>query len=418
MSRKTTRSSYKHRIDEASRKFTFIPVESDKEGEAPAPKNPISLGGALTNQWKEEKQMFYWPEYRLASSDIGSLYLFAVDAELIVEATKGKEVIFGPVIAKGEESVGTKSMKVVPTAALIVVSVDNKGNISADTTEWNENNGEIPVYDIEYSSKKKGESLTSTPQQGDANVEIGETTEVVSESYSPADYISYEKRMKKAVDAASKGEGGGEVSLDELRDYLRNPSSVKRTTKKGTGKGKTNTLESLVERVDKKRAEVGEDDWFMDITEMTPTLTKGRVKEPSQNHVRALPESDENYNYFILNKKAVESGDENAVNFYKLFTEDAKAAKVMLRAAVKANDTLIETKKKTTKKVSTKSGKTTVATKKSPLKKKVVKPSSESEDEDEEEQEEEKKKPTAKATAKATAKPTLKTRTKRSSNTE
>ncbi len=369
MSRKSTRASDKQRINDAATHYTYVQVEAETEGEMPKIKTTISLGGALTNQWKKDGVMYYWPEFRLASSELANLYYFASDLKLIDEASKGADAVFGPIIGKATMKVGNIE-KTVPGALMATVKLVGD-QISISEADFDD---EIPVYEIEYTSKARGETLVSEPFKEDMDVRIGDNVFTVAKSYAPAEYIGYERLMKKNVDAESKGVSTEEYTLEDLHNYLSNPSTVKKEAKKST-KGKTSSIDDLIARVTKSRTEHGTDDYYLDVTDISPNYTRAKVRKPTANHVYALPEGDENHDYFIVNKKTYEAGTATAENFYKFFTDSDKEAMKMLKAAIAANEVLIEPKKKVTKKVKPTAGKTTagktVTTTKRPAKKVV-----------------------------------------------
>lgn len=381
MSRTNKRgTSLSQRINTASQEHTYLLLIDKGTGNMPEIKGHISIGGAKTSQWKDNKQMYYWPRFRLAASETGLLYSFVTENGLIKPASKTKECTFGPLICKGESD-----GKVVAAAVNGVVSELENGNLESDETQYTE---AIPVYDIEYvaSNKKREESIVSEAIKKSEEYTYGETTIESEIAYEPEEYILFEKKLKKAYDATNKNTTTKTLSLRELGKYFEKPSAERKASKKTTKGSKSSTIDDLVERVKEKHKE-GHKDYYMDVTNMSSNLTGGHVKAPTSNNILALPKANKYSEFFMLNYNSVEKEkNKNALHFYKLVAENSAQAKEMMADAIKADNRLTQKKKKAVvSKKTTEVSKNKKNTKTS----KDEEEEEEEEDEDEEEEEEE-----------------------------
>jgi hypothetical protein len=382
MSRSSNIKSVPKKINSANADTLFWKLEESDEGKAPIMKSTISLGGAITNQWKDGNQLFYWPQFRLAG-DSGTLYSFAVDNNLIEEATKKTPVTIGPLIGNKAEE-GSKPVAGVFQA---VISME-KGVLEVDDQEIDEM---IPMYDISVESNKSGEVLTSTPYTKGHTLQVGDEknpkTMKVAKEYTADGYFAIEKELVKAG-KADKAKKTSKFTFEdmEMQAYGTTDSEGKKSTKKKSSKSKdVPTLKDLVKRVEEYRKEKKEKHARMDITKLAKNLTDGTIKKHDKftsNHVYALPSDHEYHDLFILNKSL--APEQNPINFYNLFTDDEDEAEKMLSKAMKKGEpVLTETK--------TKSSSTTTSKSKSPAKsKKII-------DDDEEEEKKDKKSKSSKS---------------------
>jgi hypothetical protein len=379
------------KISNADVKYEYLHLEQPDPEEVPNIKGTVSIGG-YKNQWKDDKTMVYWPQYRLAAENSAILYTFASTKGLIREAEANKPVTFGPLITKGE----TEGGEVFPGA------INSTVTIKKDVPEITDNDfeGEIPMYSLEL-MKGKTEKIKSVPLSEAQTYEFNDgKTFTVQPSYAPEDFIETEKELRSIVNKKSASKS--EYSFADLAALLANPSTKK--AKKGTRAGKEFSFESLVERVEEARKEKKDDGLYLDVTKLTTEGTKGKVTKATTNSIYALPEGHEHHDLFILNASL---SNEDADNFYALLTKgDEEAADKMRRKAIKANERLVEKEKKVSPKKTTAAKKTKAAavTKKvSPAKTVVTKKTKkekeeEAEAEEEEEEEEEQQKPVKKTT--------------------
>ena len=355
MSNTSRGESVSKKIQKAYSDTVYWKLEESGDDKPPTMKSKISLGGALTNQWKDDNEMFYWPQFRLAASDTGTLYTFAAENGLIKEVAKGKPVEFGPLIGKSAES----GEKAVPAAFMVTISMDGK-SVKANDQEVEDLM--IPMYDITLESSKKKETVKSEPYTKTSKIKVGpkdnEKTMTFEKEYSAADYFTVEKDMVKAV-KSEKTTKTSQFSFADMEDFAYGSSSdsdEKKSSKKKSSKAKSEvTLKDLVKRIDEYRSKNSEKNARMDITKLSKTLTNGTIrKKGTSNHVYALPSDHQYYDYFMLNKSL--ASDQSPENFYLLFTDSEDEAVKMLKNALKAEDLVEEvTAKATSGKKSTKS---------------------------------------------------------------
>jgi hypothetical protein len=315
MSAKQTKSkaSFKTRVLHDSTSFHYLNIveKTTKSGnvEIVPESSHVSLGGAVSNKWRDGKEFFYWPEFRLASVEPGHLWSFAVDEGFI-----NSEDVFGPIIG-----VEHQDGVAVPVTLYYQVSSDGGSINSVD------GGGEsIPVYDIELRSSSKGDILTSTPTQDGLP--------------DAATYMAWEKQEKGAKDKTAKESAGEGLTLEDLYEYITSsqPSAAKK--KKGAKGGRTTTIETLLAKLTARRKRDGDNAIFIDITDMKQNGIGARIKAPAANSIFALGKGDEYGDLFMLNRDKIASGNNTAHNFFEwLYNETPDEADASVSAALDTN---------------------------------------------------------------------------------
>lgn len=332
--RKPTKASITQKISEAASKVLYAVVSKDKNDNFNMSTH-ISLNGALSNQWKDGKEMWYWPEFRLASAEYSFLYEFAIEYGLMEQGVES----FGPLIGSGskEIDVGGERMMVLDAIVYDVLITVKGKNSELEIIESEDQS--IPTYTISYESSNGSSSLKSKMNKKAGKYSVGSKSHTREAAYGVEAFFDYEKAHKAHVDLDNKSSSSDKMSLKDLDDIfikLGNGQTISSSSKKTTKKAsKELTVADLVERVKAKRESSGNATYVMDITNATDRLTGGRIVKPTGNLIYAFAEDDEYSSYFAINSKSKNTG---YYNFFDHVFETQKASEDHANAMLDANE--------------------------------------------------------------------------------
>ncbi len=355
----TKRTTILGQIDKAAKSHTFIQIAENDEGKLYA-KSYISIGGAVKQRWNKGEEMFYWPEYRLAASSMADLTSFAIAHGLVDKPTKGKTVTYGPVITAAQSPSGEGH---VPAVQDIVLSLSGNEVHSKNVDSSFGDGDQLPTYRIVYTAAegKKGESLTST---------------ATKDIYSPEDFIVHDVEQKKGHETAKKAKSKeDEWTFERLAEYVSNPSTEKKSSRKTGSRSEALSFKNLREHVAAFREEKG-DQYYMDVSNMNETGHHGKMMEANGNSYRALVEGDGSEDFIFSLKSfgtntATKTGSDGLTNFLNIATggDEAEAERLLKLATEEKTHEYVGPEKVTTKK----------GTKKTPPKTKAKTPTKEKE---------------------------------------
>jgi hypothetical protein len=265
-------------VNKASERWDYVKIVEYADGSI-GKKPSLSIGGAVSSQWKDGKDFYYWPRLRLAGRNYLALVKYALMNGL-VEGKRGAEVTFGPFIGKG----GSEN-EILPEAFMLSGTI---GSMSK---------GKFAVSgDIEYDSSLliPSYSYSLTTADGEQDLTITEK----GKGRNPVDYLLHEKEKHTGYSHQSDDKVNKAANLDTLAKNIYDfglPKRGSKGSKSGRSAKEPRTFEGFNTELNSratrnaKKSGIKASKYLFDISKLTDSFSSSRVKPQdkfSNNYIR------------------------------------------------------------------------------------------------------------------------------------